>query len=216
MKAYLLDIVPSLKAFSQKLDDFTLLMNNHWVVLDELVMERKVFIFRPNNELLISIEGKVEKGSWEYLGKNALLIEEKGQRLLFRHGFFTENLLALKLDSTENYIVLINEDTYSSGVNSLEKTEVFLRDKYLLQDSSLSNGKSTNGKSNNSLKAQEETAIKEERPNIKKEPYINNTEAGGSITEVSKSSEGSWVIYLIIGLCLLYALFLYLVYSANT
>ena len=68
MKTYIADIIPKLQRFSQKLDNLTLLTNQHWVVLDELESSKTVFIFRSNNELLISRNGKVEKAKWEYLG----------------------------------------------------------------------------------------------------------------------------------------------------
>lgn len=61
MKTYITDIIPKLQRFSQKLDNLTLLTNQHWVVLDELESSKTVFIFRSNNELLISRNGKVEK-----------------------------------------------------------------------------------------------------------------------------------------------------------
>ena len=59
MQLYLLDIVNKVKDFSKKLDEKSLLENNHWVLLDELNYKKVVYIFRPRNELLISIDGKV-------------------------------------------------------------------------------------------------------------------------------------------------------------
>lgn len=61
MKTYIAEIIPKLQRFNQKLDNLTLLTNQHWVVLDELGASKTVFIFRSNNELLISRNGKVEK-----------------------------------------------------------------------------------------------------------------------------------------------------------
>src|SRR5690625_6646212 len=81
MKTYLADIIPKIKRHSEKLDNLTLLTNQHWVVLDELKNSKFVYIFRSNYELLISQNGKVEKGKWEYLGNNSLLIERKGESL---------------------------------------------------------------------------------------------------------------------------------------
>jgi len=64
MKTYLADIIPKIKGFSQKLDNLTMLTNQHWVVIDELQNSKLVYIFRNNFELLISNNGKVEKGKW--------------------------------------------------------------------------------------------------------------------------------------------------------
>ena len=72
MQTFIADIIPKLQRFSQKLDDLSLLTNQHWVVLDELTKSKNVYIFRSNNELLISANGKVEKGKWEFLKEYGL------------------------------------------------------------------------------------------------------------------------------------------------
>lgn len=61
MKTFIADIIPRIQKYSQKLDNLTLLTNQHWVVVDEITNSKTVYIFRPNNELLISKNGKVEK-----------------------------------------------------------------------------------------------------------------------------------------------------------
>lgn len=131
MKTYLADIIPKIKRFSKKLDDLTLLTNQHWVVIDELKNSKFVYIFRSNNELLISQNGKIERGKWEYLGNNSLLIDRKEDSYLFRHGFFDENILALKVDGKEEFAFLVNENKYSGDLNSIEKVIEFLEKKYL-------------------------------------------------------------------------------------
>jgi|SRR5690554_2225375 len=131
MKTYLTDIIPKIKRYSEKLDNLTLLMNQHWVVIDELQNSKFVYIFRNNFELLISQNGKVEKGKWEYLGNNSLLIERKDVSYLFRHGFFDSNILALKVDGKNEYTFLINENNYNNDLNSIDKVLNFLETKYL-------------------------------------------------------------------------------------
>jgi hypothetical protein len=132
MKTFVADIIPRIQRYSQKLDNLTLLTNQHWVVLDELGQSRTVYIFRQTNELLISTNGKVEKAKWEYLGQNSILIDLKDQSYLFRHGFFDENVLALKIDSKEEYAVLINESKYQGELNSIAAVINFLNQKYLI------------------------------------------------------------------------------------
>lgn len=131
MKTYLSDLIPRIKRFSQELDNITLLTNQHWVVIDELSNSKYVYIFRSNSELLIAQDGKVEKGKWEYLGNNAILIERKEGSYLFRHGFFDENVLALKVDGKEEYAFLVNENNYTGELNCLDKVSSFLEGKYL-------------------------------------------------------------------------------------
>ena len=131
MQTFIADIIPKLQKFSKKLDDLTLLTNQHWVVLDELTKAKNVYIFRSNNELLISSDGKVEKGKWEYLGNNSLLIDRKNESYLFKHGFFDENVMALKIDGKEEYALLVNENRFDGELNSKEKVLAFLSNSYL-------------------------------------------------------------------------------------
>src|SRR5690554_7964206 len=110
MKTYFANIIPKIKRYSEKLDNLTLLTNQHWVVIDELQNSKFVYIFRNNQELLISQNGIVEKAKWEYLGNNSLLIERNSGSFLFRHGFFDSNVLALKIDGRDEYAFLVYEN----------------------------------------------------------------------------------------------------------
>ena len=131
MRTYISDIIPKIQGFSQKLDNLTLLTNQHWVVIDEIENSKNVYIFRQNNELLISQNGKVEKAKWEYLGYNSLLIDRKNESYLFKHGFFDENILALKIDSKNEYVFLVNETKYDKELNSLKNIIESLNRKYI-------------------------------------------------------------------------------------
>lgn len=131
MKTFISDLIPKLKQFSHKLDDLVMLTNQHWVVVDDINNNKNVYIFRTNKELLISQNGIVEKAKWEYLGNNSLLIERKNESYLFKHGFFDKNILALKVDSKDEYAFLINENKYDGELNSIEKVLDFLTKTYL-------------------------------------------------------------------------------------
>ena len=131
MQTFIADIIPKIQQFSQKLDDLTLLTNQHWVVIDNINSNKTVYIFRSNSELLISSNGDVEKGKWEYLGNNSLLIDKNTKSYLFKHGFFDANVLALKIDGKDEYAFLINENRYEGELSSLDKVIDFLNRKYI-------------------------------------------------------------------------------------
>jgi hypothetical protein len=131
MKTYLLDIIPKIQKFSKKLDDITLLSNQHWVLMDSIGGSKTVLIFRLNNELLVSVDGKVNKGKWEYLGNNSILIDLLNESFLYKHGFFDENVLALKSDNKNEFALLINENRFEGELNSVPKLVQFLEEKYL-------------------------------------------------------------------------------------
>jgi hypothetical protein len=131
MKTFIADIIPKIQRFSQRLDDLTKLTNQHWVSLGDIDQTKRVYIFRANNQLLISDNGIVEKGSWEYLGNQSLLLETKSESYLLKHGFFDENVIALKLDSTDNYAFFVNETKYHGELNNIQDVIKFLENKYL-------------------------------------------------------------------------------------
>jgi len=131
MKTYIANIIPEIQRFSDRLDNLTKLTNKHWVSLNDLSFGKSLFIFRKNNQLLVSENGLVKKGTWEYLGNQALLIEIGGSSFLFKQGFFDENILALKLDGENSYAFFINETKYDNELNNINDVLLFLEAKYL-------------------------------------------------------------------------------------
>lgn len=81
--------------------------------------------------MLISLNGSVEKGRWEYLGNNSLLIDKKDKSYLFKHGFFDKNILALKIDGRNEYAFLVNENKFDGELNSFSSVIDFLNREYL-------------------------------------------------------------------------------------
>lgn len=134
MKTFILDIIPKIQRFSQKLDNITTLTNKHWVIIDDNIEKKVVYIFREKeNQLLISENGSIEKGNWEYLGNNSLLIDKKEGSYLFKHGFIDDYILALKLDGKEEYALLVNEQKFDATLNSLDSIITFLTNTYSTQ-----------------------------------------------------------------------------------
>ena len=131
MQTYLSDIIPSISRYSKQLNDETLLTSRHWVVVEELENRKSISIFRKNRDLLISTNGSVEKGTWDYLGNDKLLIEKDGKAFLFRHGFFEDDFLALKIEGGDEYAFLVNEKKYDENLNSVLSIHTFLTKKYL-------------------------------------------------------------------------------------
>jgi hypothetical protein len=131
MQTYLSDIIPSISRYSKQLNDETLLTSRHWVVVEELENRKSIYIFRKNRDLLISTNGSVEKGTWDYLGNDKLLIEKDGKAFLFRHGFFEDDFLALKIEGGDEYAFLVNENKYDENLNSVLSIHTFLTKKYL-------------------------------------------------------------------------------------
>ncbi|WP_316817312.1 hypothetical protein [Pedobacter nyackensis] len=131
MKTYISDIIPRLGKYSKELANLTLLAEKHWVALNPLLSQKHMYIFRRNSELLITTDGQVEKGKWELISNDSLLLDVGDSSILFRHGFFDENILALKVDGRNEYAFFVTESKFNSGLNSIESVNEFLKEKYV-------------------------------------------------------------------------------------
>ena len=133
MKTYFSDLIPKIQRYSKKLDNHSLLTGHHWVVIDETIDSKTVYIFRPNGELLISNNGKVEKAKWEDIGNETLLIDRSTESLLLKQGFIDDSVLILKVDGKKEYAFLINEKKFND-LNSMQKVLLFLNENYIERD----------------------------------------------------------------------------------
>jgi len=135
MKAFINDLIPQIQKYSQNLDNLTFLTNHHWISLSEIDLSKTVYIFRSNNILLIAKDGIVNKGSWEYLGNQSLLFETDRQTLLLKHFFVDDDILMLKLDGSEGYVLFVNETKFGKEINTSSDVLSFLEKKYVTQNS---------------------------------------------------------------------------------
>ena len=131
METNLSVLIPRVRKLSQKFDNTSLILSHHWVLVDEINSKKKLYIFRKNKELLISEDGQVDIASWRYLGKNTLLVENNTEKNLYKHGFFDQNLIAIKIRDDENYSFFVDEEKFDHGLNSENKIAKYLYDKYL-------------------------------------------------------------------------------------
>ena len=131
METNLSVLIPRVRKLSQKFDNTSLILSHHWVLVDEINSKKKLYIFRKNKELLISEDGQVDIASWRYIGKNTLLVENNTVKNLYKHGFFDQNLIAIKIRDDENYSFFVDEEKFDHGLNSENKIAKYLYDKYL-------------------------------------------------------------------------------------
>lgn len=134
MRYHLKSLVDNLKNYSKKLDNYLILTEQPWITKTENEEERFVLIFRKNNELLISVNGKVERGKWDYISSmNSLIVERASGSTLYNQGFLDDSLMILKVDGTDDYQLFVNENKIEDTIdNLLEKIER----KYLDQEGS--------------------------------------------------------------------------------
>lgn len=139
MKYFLSDIIPRLQQYTRKLDDITCLANQNWILTNSDPSVKTIFIFRKNRELLISKNGAVEEGSWEYVGNNSILIRNCSGSHLFKHGFLDKNILILKQDDVfSEYVLFLNENVFSDKLKTVEQAAEYLERNYLEENKSAS------------------------------------------------------------------------------
>ena len=111
MKIFLQNIVFGLRNYSKSLDKKSILVDKPWALIDS-DLEIQKLIFKKNKELIMSKDGKVTIGKWDYLAEaKSLLIDRGKDKILCNEGFIDDGVLVLKMDGTSNnFFVLANEN----------------------------------------------------------------------------------------------------------
>ncbi|WP_417858781.1 hypothetical protein [Xanthomarina gelatinilytica] len=111
MKVYLRSIAKQLNNFSLSLDKTSILIDKPWALIDE-EFEMQKLIFKKNRELILSKNGKVQEGKWDYFPEaKSLLIDRNTDKILCNEAFVDKGIMILKLDGTENrFFILANEN----------------------------------------------------------------------------------------------------------
>ncbi|MCH8490684.1 MAG: hypothetical protein LAT81_12250 [Oceanicaulis sp.] len=111
MKLYLKDIISRLAQFSEKLDNTTLFIDKPWVFIDSNSDYHK-YIFKRNGELIMSLNGQVQIGKWEYLPvAKSILIDRVKDKVLLNQSFFDSAVMVLKIDGSNNQLFVLANET---------------------------------------------------------------------------------------------------------
>ena len=104
----------SIKQFTLSLNKKSLLIDKPWILIDDDGAIQK-FIFKKDKGLVLSKNGKVTEGKWDYfIEARSLLIDRGTDKLLLNEEFVDENVLLLKKDGSENeFYALANENVIS-------------------------------------------------------------------------------------------------------
>lgn len=111
MQLYLQNLVKRLREFSETLDKKEIFIEAPWVIIDENQNQQK-YIFKRNGELIISVNGEVTDGKWEYLQiAKSLRIDTGSKKLLLNQDFIDPSVMILRKDGqkSEN-LILANEN----------------------------------------------------------------------------------------------------------
>ena len=111
MKVYLKSIINQLKSHSLTLDKSSILIDKPWALIDE-EFEMQKLIFKKNKELILSKNGQVQIGRWDYFpGAKSLLIDRISDKILCNEAFIDSGVMILRLDGTDSrFFILANEN----------------------------------------------------------------------------------------------------------
>ena len=77
MLNFITNLLPRLRQFSQSLDQAELFVDKPWVLLDE-DGQQQTYIFQRGGKLIMSLDGKVQMGTWEYIAAAQRLLIDRG------------------------------------------------------------------------------------------------------------------------------------------
>lgn len=112
MKAPILKyFVNQLKGSGKSLSKSAFLVGHPWALIDDDKEVQKL-IFKANGELILSKNGAVIYGKWEYLpSANSLIIDRGADKILCKEAFIEDGVLILKKDGTNmDFFALANEN----------------------------------------------------------------------------------------------------------
>lgn len=141
MKTYLLDIVNRLSQFSEKLDNTSLFIDKPWVLIDTEFNYHK-YIFKRDGQLIMSLNGQVQLGKWEYLtAAKSILIDRKKDKVLLNHTFFDSAVMVLKVDGTNNDLFILANETIIPDLDVKKYLQSVTYRKFNILTGRLENGK---------------------------------------------------------------------------
>lgn len=128
MKTYILNLSRDIKNWSNTLDATTIICSKSWLVFNE-EGKKEVFIFRKDGSLIISVDGKVSRASWEYLAVNSSLLisTEDGETFMLNPILYDNRVFTLQLDGTNEYSFLIDQQEVERlCLNTLESLNLYI------------------------------------------------------------------------------------------
>jgi hypothetical protein len=140
MIQYLNNLIPRLKEFSANLDKIEIFTEKPWVIIDDNNNVQK-YIFRRNGELIMSLNGQVTVGKWEFLSSaKSLLIDRIQDKILLNQSFIDPAVMILKKDSLfEDNLILANE-LLLPDLNVIDYLKGIYYQKYKIKEVPLQNG----------------------------------------------------------------------------
>ena len=111
MLPFVKNLLPRLKQYSKSLDQSSIFIDKPWIMIDEN-LDQHHYVFHKDGRLIMSLNGAVQIGTWEYLaGSNSLLIDRVKDKILLNQEFVQDDLMFLRKDGHgDTFFVLMNKN----------------------------------------------------------------------------------------------------------
>lgn len=141
MKVYLKSIVNQLQNYNTTLDKTSILIDKPWALIDE-EFEMQKLIFKKDKELILSKNGQVQIGKWDYFPEaKSLLIDRNTDKILCNEAFIDKGVLILKLDGTENRFFMLANENLVPNLDAKEYLKNLRYQKLRIAEMNLSDGR---------------------------------------------------------------------------
>ena len=141
VSALLKSLSAQLKSYSETLDKTNILADKPWALIDEEFEVQKL-IFKRNNELVLSRNGKVQMGSWEYFPEaKSLLIDRGGDKILCNEAFIDDAVMILKIDGTENNFYLFANENLIPDLDAIGYLKILRKLKLNILEKEMDDGR---------------------------------------------------------------------------
>ena len=137
MTDILYNIVPKLQPFDFSLHYDNQFINQKWVLINGIEDAQSMYVFKPNNELVISENDQVTTTRWSFINSNFLSITTDDGIVLIKAYYKDKDTLVLNQKASEEYAFFVNTSDYSQTINSKADVQNFLKAKYLKKASEI-------------------------------------------------------------------------------
>lgn len=137
MQQSLHDIIPNLKPFNYEQHLEVLFINRAWVLINGIAKTKSVYIFKPNNTLIITKNDITIQSTWYFVNGNNLIIQTEDGNTEVQAFYKDDDILILNHPTTFDFAFFVNQNKNEQPINSLEDLQHYLKNKYTEKASQL-------------------------------------------------------------------------------
>ena len=118
--------------YSLSSSELSMFLNRRWAIITPNDGPRETFLFKGSYDYVQTQKGIAQKGKWEFITVNTILITDKNEdSYVFERVFLEKNVMFFRLEDSERYAVFVEAEKHKEGMSTLAKVEEYLYTKYI-------------------------------------------------------------------------------------